>query len=53
MIHFLGTVFFPHFGLDQQRQKMNVLLLTTLAILFGGGIVGGAIYFLNTNFAHR
>ena len=52
MMQFFGTLFFPGLGIDQQRQKMNVLLITTLAILFVGGIVGGAILLLNNRFVH-
>jgi hypothetical protein len=53
MMQFFGSLFFPHLGMDQQKQRMNVVLLTTLATLFGGGIVGGAIFLLNTHFIRR
>jgi hypothetical protein len=48
MMQFFGTLLFPNLAPDQRRQRMNVFFITLLTILFTGGIIGGAIYLLNT-----
>src|SRR5271170_3965424 len=43
----LGKLFFPHLQPDQQRKRMNTIIVVVLVILAVGRAVGGAIFFLN------
>lgn len=43
----ISKLFFPRLPWDQRRRRMNVIIITLLAVLGGSGIIFAAICLIN------